>query len=43
MGFKLQTKFDQADFTDWKTFLASNLTEEISINPEALEANTESP
>ena len=30
---------EQADFTDWMSFLSSNLIEEISPNPEALSAN----
>ena len=29
-------KIDQADFTDWMTFLTSNLMEEISLNAEVL-------
>ena len=33
-------KTDQADFTDWISFLPSNLMEEISSNTEALNVNT---
>ena len=33
-------KTDQADFTDWMSFLPSNFIEEISSNTEALNANT---
>ena len=33
-------KSDRADFSDWMTFLPSNLMEEISPNTEALSANT---
>ena len=29
-------KTDQADFTDWMSFLTSNLMEEISVNTEPL-------
>ena len=29
----LSAKIDQADFTDWMSFLLSNLMEEISPNP----------
>ena len=29
---------DQADFTDWMSFILSNLMEEINPNPEALSA-----
>ena len=32
-------KIDRADFTDWMSFLTSNLTEEISPNTEAFSAN----
>ena len=35
-----ECKIDQADFTDWITFLLSNLLEEICPNPEALSINT---
>ena len=38
-GFKLCTQTEQADFTNWMTFLPSNLQEEISPNPEALNVN----
>ena len=38
-GFKLGTQTEQADFTNWMTFLPSNLQEEISPNPEALSVN----
>ena len=33
-------KTDRADFTDWMSFLPSNLAEEISSYPEALSKNT---
>ena len=36
-------KTDQADITDWISFLPSKLMEEISSNTEALIANTKSP
>ena len=34
------SKADQADFTDWMSFLPSNLMEEINSNTKALNANT---
>ena len=33
-------KDDRADFTDWMSFLQSNVINEISPNTEALSANT---
>ena len=39
-AFSSECKTDQSDFTDWMNFLLSNLMEEISPNPEALNANT---
>ena len=39
VGFKFWMDIEQADFTDWMSFLSSNLIEEISPNPEALSAN----
>ena len=35
-------KTDKADFTDWVSSLPSNFMEEISPNPEALNANAQS-
>ena len=37
---KQQCTTDQADLTDWMSFLPSNLMEEISPNTEALNANS---
>ena len=41
-GSSSECNIDQTDFTYWMSFLPSNLREEISPNPEALCANTES-
>ena len=35
-----ECKTDQAHFTDWMSFLQSNLMEEIGPNPEHLSTNT---
>ena len=35
-----ECKTDQAHFTDWMSFLQSNLMEEIGPNPELLTTNT---
>ena len=33
-------KFEQANFADWMSFLPSDRIEQISLNPEAVSANT---
>ena len=40
MGSKVWMQIDRANLTDWIFFLPSNLMEEISRNPESLNANT---
>ena len=39
VGFKLWMQIDQADFADWKSFISSNLMEEISANSRSLQCN----
>ena len=39
-AFNFECRIDPADFTDRMSFLPSNFMEEISPNPEALNANT---
>ena len=39
-GLSCERKTDQADFTDWMSFLLSNLMEEISPNVEARSTKT---
>ena len=39
--FSSEPKIDQADFTNWMPFISFILMEEISPNPEALIANTQ--
>ena len=39
-GFKLCIQIDQADFTNWISFLPPNLMVDISCNPKALSTNT---
>ena len=39
-ALSFECKIEQADFTDWKSFLTCNFTDEISPNSDTLSANT---